>query len=469
MEQSPATIGPEGHPRLESIEEKKIKSEPIPGISPATAIETADPTHVPNSKSPSSNAPLPSTEQPPPATAAAAAMAPGKKKGMAKKAPKRAKGRTTKSPKKKRSTPTSSMPDEEASDDEESDHGPYCICRGPDDHRWMICCENCEDWFHGECINIEKDVGEGLIEKFICPNCTNANLFTLWKKTCALHGCRKASRLSQAEQSVFCSDEHAHTWWERTVAKLPKTKGKGGLGDQLSQGEFMALLDSGLSGLDEEGRWRLAKSPFANEETDERPNGDDPGMLASFTENSQDAKLMVLDNGEDKLSHILSEEEKAFLESAANARFHLAEETLLCGKMLNLIEFAQERHRAAVASGRFSGEDICGYDQRLDTVCARDSFAAFVKSPDGEAVFKAGKLSDPLGEDDQARGMCERKRCKVHLGWQKMLVLGIKHQIREMAAEAEEVAEKERVMREAASERYRRKKAENNWVQVLDG
>lgn len=162
-----------------------------------------------------------------------------------------------------------------------------------------------------------------------------------------------------------------------------------------------------------------------------------------------------------------AEEEKKFLDSAAKVRFQLAEETLLCHKMLTLIELAQERRRSAINAGRFS-EDICGYDQRLDTVSARDAFAAFAKTPESEAIFQSSKLGDPLGEGDEVRGMCERKRCKVHSGWQKLLGLGIKHQIREMAGQAAEVEEEERMLREAATEKARRKKAETNWVEVLE-
>jgi hypothetical protein len=31
----------------------------------------------------------------------------------------------------------------------------YCICNGFDDGRFMICCDKCETWYHGNCINIE--------------------------------------------------------------------------------------------------------------------------------------------------------------------------------------------------------------------------------------------------------------------------------------------------------------------------
>ncbi|KAH7161289.1 hypothetical protein EDB81DRAFT_714610 [Dactylonectria macrodidyma] len=410
-------------------------------------------TNVPASSSNSPSSTLPTSSNSPNMPVQHTAP---KKKGTAatvKKAPKRPNNGGPKPAKRVKLTPPpGEAPKEESSDDDneednEDDNGPYCLCRGPDDHRWMIFCENCEDWFHGECINLNKEIGESLIEKFICPNCTNENLKTLYKKSCAFNNCRKPARLSQASPSVFCSNEHAQSWWERMVAKLPKTRGKAGFNDQLIQEDFMALLGSGLSGLDEEGAWRLVKKPFS----DNVSKGADG---ASSTDDDQFAKM-------------LSDEEKEFLDHAATARFHLAEETLMCHKMLTLIDLAQDRRRAAIAAGRF-GEDICGYDRRLDTIGARDAFAAFAKSPEGEVIFKASKMEDPVGEGDEARGMCERKRCKVHSGWQKMLALGIKHQIREMASQAAEVGEEENGMRLAAGERWRRKKAEKNWVEVLD-
>ncbi|KFA64743.1 hypothetical protein S40285_01345 [Stachybotrys chlorohalonatus IBT 40285] len=415
-------------PQFELINEK-IKTE---SITNSPIPDAANPLYSASSKSP-----IPSTETPD--FPAMAAPAPPKKKGTAsavKRGPKRMNGAS----KNKKSKTEDSQPGAlEASDEEdvdESDNGPYCICRGPDDHRWMICCEKCEDWFHGECIHISKDIGESLIEKFICPNCSNDSLRTIYKKTCGLTGCRKAARHG-SEKSVFCSDDHAQIWWERLVSKLPKPRAKAGLNDQLSQPEFMALLNGGLSGFDEYGKWRLARKPFTKDES---------GSAEAYR---------------------LGDEEDSLLENMAKTRTQLAEETAYCHKMLKLIELAQERRRAAIYALRF-GEDICGYDQRLDTVGARDAFAAFARSPEGEKIFQTAQLGDPLGEGDLARGMCERKRCKTHSGWQKILALGIKHQVKEMASQAEEVEEEERLLRQAAGERNKRKLAETNWVEVLE-
>ncbi|XP_043945840.1 death-inducer obliterator 1 isoform X2 [Protopterus annectens] len=51
----------------------------------------------------------------------------------------------------------------------------YCICRQPNNNRFMICCDKCEEWFHGDCIGISEERGV-LMEKneeyYICLNCS---------------------------------------------------------------------------------------------------------------------------------------------------------------------------------------------------------------------------------------------------------------------------------------------------------
>jgi hypothetical protein len=46
---------------------------------------------------------------------------------------------------------------------------PYCLCRGPS-QGFMLGCEDCEEWFHGACINLnEKDAEK--IGTFVCAKC----------------------------------------------------------------------------------------------------------------------------------------------------------------------------------------------------------------------------------------------------------------------------------------------------------
>lgn len=53
-------------------------------------------------------------------------------------------------------------------------HRLWCICRQPHNNRFMICCDVCEDWFHGKCVNITKAQGNQMESEgkdWTCPNC----------------------------------------------------------------------------------------------------------------------------------------------------------------------------------------------------------------------------------------------------------------------------------------------------------
>ena len=52
-----------------------------------------------------------------------------------------------------------SMEDEEDGEDDDPERL-WCICQKPHNNRFMICCDRCEDWFHGSCVGITKAIGE---------------------------------------------------------------------------------------------------------------------------------------------------------------------------------------------------------------------------------------------------------------------------------------------------------------------
>jgi len=67
--------------------------------------------------------------------------------------------------------------EEEESDLSEDDIGSenedeqlYCICRRRDDGSFMICCDECDEWYHGVCMNLPEDVGRTL-PSYTCPRC----------------------------------------------------------------------------------------------------------------------------------------------------------------------------------------------------------------------------------------------------------------------------------------------------------
>ncbi|XP_055707432.1 nucleosome-remodeling factor subunit NURF301 isoform X3 [Phlebotomus papatasi] len=51
----------------------------------------------------------------------------------------------------------------------------YCLCKQPyDESQFYICCDKCQDWFHGRCVGILQSEAE-FIDEYICPNCTKSN------------------------------------------------------------------------------------------------------------------------------------------------------------------------------------------------------------------------------------------------------------------------------------------------------
>ncbi|KAE8581943.1 hypothetical protein XENTR_v10019882 [Xenopus tropicalis] len=58
-----------------------------------------------------------------------------------------------------------------AGDTEDGENAPvYCICRKPDINCFMIGCDNCNEWFHGHCINITEKMAKA-IREWYCVQC----------------------------------------------------------------------------------------------------------------------------------------------------------------------------------------------------------------------------------------------------------------------------------------------------------
>jgi len=58
--------------------------------------------------------------------------------------------------------------------EEEDGETIYCICRSADVNRFMIGCDHCEEWYHGDCINVTEKEAK-YIKKFFCKECREKN------------------------------------------------------------------------------------------------------------------------------------------------------------------------------------------------------------------------------------------------------------------------------------------------------
>uniref|UniRef100_A0A4W4FHI6 PHD-type domain-containing protein n=1 Tax=Electrophorus electricus TaxID=8005 RepID=A0A4W4FHI6_ELEEL len=70
---------------------------------------------------------------------------------------------------------SSSSSSSESDNDGYDPNALYCICRQKHNKRFMICCDRCEEWFHGDCVGITEARGrlmERNSEDYVCPNCT---------------------------------------------------------------------------------------------------------------------------------------------------------------------------------------------------------------------------------------------------------------------------------------------------------
>ncbi|CAG9854881.1 unnamed protein product [Phyllotreta striolata] len=94
----------------------------------------------------------------------------------------------------------SSNEEEEEEEEEESEDDPnklWCICNQPHNNRFMICCDTCEEWYHGKCVNISKSMGQQMEsegKEWICLFCKDPNL---QRPQAAARRIRKASRNSR--------------------------------------------------------------------------------------------------------------------------------------------------------------------------------------------------------------------------------------------------------------------------------
>ncbi|KAF9148408.1 hypothetical protein BG015_009855 [Linnemannia schmuckeri] len=95
--------------------------------------------------------------------------------------------------------------EEDVQMEEQPDRGEglYCICRTVyDPSRFMIACDGCDDWFHGDCVGVaEKD--SDMVDKYYCKRCEEKGRFESLKKKCFREGCQK----SAGRKSKYCSKE----------------------------------------------------------------------------------------------------------------------------------------------------------------------------------------------------------------------------------------------------------------------
>lgn len=53
----------------------------------------------------------------------------------------------------------------------------YCYCHSPEDDRFMICCDKCENWFHGDCAGLTRKAVGDQLQSWLCLTCAKTVVY----------------------------------------------------------------------------------------------------------------------------------------------------------------------------------------------------------------------------------------------------------------------------------------------------
>ncbi|KAL7269780.1 COMPASS (complex proteins associated with Set1p) component [Rhizina undulata] len=282
----------------------------------------------------------------------------------------------------------------------------YCICRKPDSGKWMIGCDGCEDWFHGECINVLESDGD-LIDKYFCPSCTSSSQTTTWKRKCRLPTCRRPANVSGPKPSKYCSPAHGSMYFKH------QTSG----GGALQRDQISAIVDAtpNLPALKRLGE-RIPTPPLSSDAMSDYP------------------------------------EEQMQLRNIAEERRLLERKTEMVEKRLRFITLTQERSRRILeelkadpeTSSRKSLKEICGYDDKLSL--DDEEWAEFFKGDEGREILASGRISG-------REGVCLKRKCEKHARWYQLFVEEAQMTERLLVERGKELRSEERKIRERQKRR----------------
>ena len=364
--------------------------------------------------------------------------------------------------------------------DSSEDHNLYCICRKPDNHKWMIGCDGgCDDWFHGECVNL-KQADEGLVDRFICPLCKeNGKGNTSWKPMCRRDGCRKPARVAKDNLSKYCSDECGVLFMSEQLQRTAGARGANGAKDKLKKKKKVTEMETGD---DEEptplGGVLRAKDLKAL--VDASPNIQSfrnlgTGVLSPpQTASPTRATFAGLPNGEN-LALTAAETER--LTALHNEKTQLKDRLEVLKDREKFVSMAKEQATRIADREKMKMKEFCGYDSRLSWSDAE--FLLWRNSKYGCAAFKFSTLS-PTTEQissmpttngseamdiDVKESVCLKKRCPKHPQWQKLNLQDARFEELEVVEAIRECEKEERSVRERA----RRRGAKDGLARELTG
>ncbi|KAH7402201.1 hypothetical protein DE146DRAFT_652700 [Phaeosphaeria sp. MPI-PUGE-AT-0046c] len=355
-----------------------------------------------------------------------------------------------------------------ASDDDgdsSEDHNLYCICKKPDNHRWMIGCDGgCDDWFHGDCINM-KQADEELVDRFICPNCEeNGRGHTTWKPMCRRDGCRKPARVVKDRESKYCTDACGTLFMTEQLQRTAGAKGANGTRDRPKKSKKKGVKGE-EDGDDEEPTplGGVLRSKDLKALVDASPNIQAFKNLGTgvLTPPQTASPNRMSFNGIDGFAFTASETER--LNALHNEKTQLNERLEALKDREKFVSMAKEQAVRVAEREKIKMKEFCGYDSRLSWSDAE--FLAWRNQKTGQAAFKFNTLSpsaeqissmsgvDSPSTDPAKESVCLKKRCSKHPQWQKLNLQDARFEELEVVEAIRECEKEEKSVRERARRR----------------
>ncbi|EWC44044.1 hypothetical protein DRE_01396 [Drechslerella stenobrocha 248] len=276
----------------------------------------------------------------------------------------------------------------------------YCICRRPDTGKWMIGCDGCDDWFHGECVQFQAD-DEDLVDQYFCPNCQEKGLGpTTWKRKCRLPSCRSPAAVTNTPPSKYCSPEHGLEFF-RSKQRLA----------EYSPGELSAVVGA------------------VHDAASFQKLGDNVTAPESPTVRAKIETLLLRD------AEILEPMKKAV--SRRQTRLETR------SRYISMVKDRQKR-----VADELRGEadqtpkgikELCAFDIRL--ALDDDEFADWCDGEEGKAVFLNGHI-------DGREGLCMKRKCEKHKYWLRIAMEDLELEGRLVNESAAAVLSEENGMRQ---------------------
>jgi COMPASS component SPP1 len=357
-------------------------------------------------------------------------------------------------------------------DDGESseDHNLYCICKKPDNHRWMIGCDGgCDDWFHGDCVNM-KQADENLVDKFICPLCEEAGRGnTTWKPMCRRDGCRMPARVVKDRESKFCSDECGVLYMQEQLQRTAGAKGANGNKDKPKKKKKAVRPED--EGRDEEEEptplGGVLRAKDLKSLADASPNIQAFRNLGSGVLSPPHTASPTRPNFPSNPDDVaLTAAETVRLTALHNEKSQLNDRLEVLKDREKFVSMAKEQATRVADREKMKLKEFCGYDSRLSWSDAE--FLLWRNSKHGRAAFQYSTLSPTIEQvssmDSSAtngvsaavevkESVCLKKRCAKHPQWQKLNLQDARFEELEVVEAIKECEKEERSVRERARRR----------------